>query len=58
MLYVRDNYDSYPYSFDYNDLQPHPRIRELAEQVHNHCFHYKENETESKSPPTFFFFFL
>lgn len=57
VLYVSDNYDSYPSSFAHNDLQPHPRIRELAEQVHNLWFHYKENETESKSPSIFFFFF-
>lgn len=58
-LYIPEedyDYDSYPNGFARNHLQPHPRIRELAEEVHSFFFHYKEKETESESPPTFFFF--
>lgn len=47
------DYHSYPHSFTGNGLRPHPRIRELAEEVSTLFFHYMENETKSKSPPTF-----
>lgn len=62
-LYIpEDDYDYYPYHYPHNDLQPHPRIRELAEEVRALFFHYMENETNSVAPPTFcflsFFFFL
>lgn len=49
----QDYYPSYTYRWPGYGLQPHPRIRELAEKVRTLSFHYMENETESKSPPTF-----
>lgn len=48
-----DPCDLYQSNFAHNALEPHPRIRELVEEVRTFFFHYMENETESKSPPTF-----
>lgn len=58
-LYIpQDDYDYHPYHCAHNGLQPHPRIRELAEEVRALFSHYMENETKSVAPPTFCFLFF